>query len=253
MKVTDTHWLEENASGLPALVRVPSVRSTPLEVDLAGPLGIVWHWTAGPCAGDGFAPALAQSIRTYDKTRDRAASWHVLIAKDGRLFQSVPFNLGSWHVGRPGRIGGRPQKTGDTWDACVGWAGRIFSNINRATVGVELENAGRLERVGDKFCCWPFWMDPDQPSSGPDPHMEIAPERAVQHGAQWFDDFPTAQRDAAFRLLQSLVIRYKWTREVSAYSHCQFDPTRKEDAGPRWLDVLLPSILDQVFGAEAPP
>lgn len=252
MKITPEGWLEEAAQGFPALVRVPSVRSTDLDLAARGkPLGLVWHWTAGPCAGPKFAPALAEEIRTYAPGKDRAASWHVLVAKDGRIFQSVPFLRGSWHVGRPGRIGGAPERDGASWKAPVSWSsGTLFANINRATVGVELENSGRLEKVGDAFYRWPFWLNPDHHEQGPDPEMQVDADRAVLVDGVWYDTFPEAQEMAATRLLQALVLKFRWPREACQYGHLMFDPTRKEDPGPLWLDQVLPRILDRVFGPE---
>lgn len=241
-------WLEPAASGLPEVIKVPSVRTSSLAADLKVPLGIVWHWTGGVCRGVGASKWLADSIRTFDRTKDRPASWHVLVAKDGRIFQSVPANMGAWHVGRPGRIGGLPVKPGAQWDATA-WPGRLFANVNAATLGVELENSGRLEKVGDKFFCWPFWLDPDNRDSGPDPKLEIEPARAVLHGAQWFDAYPEAQEMAATRLLQAAVLAFRWSRDVAQYGHVMFDPARKEDPGPVWQEIVLPRILDRVFGA----
>lgn len=247
MKVNDSMWLEETASGLPPVIRVPSVRATSLEEPK--PLGLVWHWTGGPARGPAFASALAEEIRTYDKNKDRAASWHVLLAKDGRVIQSVPFDKGSWHVGRPGRIGGAPSKPADKWDS-LAWPGRLYANINRVTVGVELENSGKLEKVGDKFYCWPYWLNPAAPPAErvPDPKVEIPASRTTLVGSVWYDDFPSAQQEAAQRLVTALVLRFKWARDVCQYGHVMFDPGRKEDPGPRWLEVLLPKILDGVFG-----
>ncbi len=249
MRFGSDGWLEVTTGGLPPVLRVPSVRTTPLAADLKGPLGVVWHWTGGVCRGDGAARWLADSIRTFNRAKDRPASWHVLIAKDGRIFQSVPLLMGAWHVGRPGRIGGKPAPVSGQWDP-MAWPGRLFANINAATFGVELENSGRLEKVGDKFYCWPFWLDPDRPAAGPDPKLEVEAARAVLHGAQWFDGFPQAQEDAATRLLQALALSQKWSRDVSQYGHRMFDPSRKEDPGPVWLETVLPRVLDKVFGPE---
>ena len=244
MRVDEAGWLEINASGLPPVVKIPSVRSTLLEEKR--PLGMVWHWTGGHSRNSIYARALAEEIRTYNAQKDRAASWHVLIAKDGTIFQSLPLNVGSWHCGRPGRIGGKPTMTDGKWDASA-WTGKLYANINRVTLGVELCNAGQLKKVDGKFYCWPFW--PDDHSSGPDPELEIEAERAVMVNGQWYDDFPQAQCSAAQRVLTAAVIAFKWTREVSQYGHIHFDPSRKEDPGPVWLDSRLPTMLDSVFGA----
>jgi len=258
MKVDEAGWLATAAGEAPVL-RVPSVRSNPLEEKL--PLGIVWHWTGGHSRNTIYAKALADEIRTFNRATDRAASWHALISKDGTIIQSVPFVAGSWHAGRPGRIGGKPAQvqthmnpvTGlpdgaPTWDATA-WPGKLYANINRVTIGIELVNAGRLEKVGEKFYCWPFWLNPDNHDAGPDPKYEIEATRAVRIEGVWFDDFPPAQREAAQRLLGALVLKYRWSRDVSQYGHLMFDPTRKEDPGPLWLGTYLPTLLDGVFGA----
>ncbi len=241
MKVGADGWLEATAEGLPPILRIPSSRTTELEVGIPGPLGLVWHWTGGHSRSTTFAKALADEIRTFDRAKDRAASWHVLIAKDGTVIQSVPFTKGSWHVGKPGRI-----------------AGRLFGNINRATVGCELVNAGKLELVGGKFYCWPYWLNPDHHAAGPDPKLEIVTERAVHvdgalagDQAGWYDDFPMEQRLAAQRLAQALALRFKLSREDTAWGHVDFDPTRKVDPGPLWRKRYLPIILNNTFGALA--
>lgn len=247
MQVDDTGWLQVQEQGFAPVLRVPSVRTTPLTEK--NPLGIVWHWTGGHSRNTTYAKALADEIRTFNRQTDRAASWHALISKDGTIIQSVPFKLGSWHVGRPGRIGSKPTKnTSGVWDPASWPSGKLVANVNSVTIGIELVNAGRLEKVGDKFYCWPFWLYPDNPAAGPDPKYEIEASRAVQTGAQWHDDYPQLQRDAAKRLLTACVLKYKWARDVCQYGHVMFDPSRKEDPGPVWLDTYLPVMLDGIFG-----
>lgn len=252
MQVDNTGWLLEDAEGLPPLIKSPSVRTVTLEEP--NPVGLVWHWTTGRCISTTHAQALVDGIVTFDRNKDVAASWHCLIAKDGRIFQSVPFSMGSWHVGRPGRIGGLPQQVDGKWDPIANWTGQLFGNINRATIGVELENSGGLVKAPDgKFYCWPTYKNPEDPNSGFDPNAEIPPERAVlvgsASGGTYYDDFPQAQRDAATRLIGALVGKYKWTRNASQYGHVMFDYPRKVDPGPLWLDKYLQAILDSVFGA----
>jgi N-acetyl-anhydromuramyl-L-alanine amidase AmpD len=230
MRIDDEGWLVEE-DGEPAVRRYPTVRRYPLVVP--APLGIVWHWTAGR-GGPGFGEALARRAQTYRRRIDRAASWHVLIAKDGGIHQSAPFTVGTWHVGRPGVI-----------------AGRRFENINRATLGCELENAGRLRKIGDRFYCWPYWSNPGAPAHErrPDPRCALDSARAIAvHGEGTFDDFPAAQVTSAARVLGALVARFGWSRDACAYGHVDFDWPRKEDPGPLWKRERLPGVLDNVFG-----
>jgi N-acetyl-anhydromuramyl-L-alanine amidase AmpD len=171
----------------------------------------------------------------YRRGIDRAASWHVLVAKDGAVFQSAPFTVGTWHVGRPGVI-----------------ARRRFDNVNRATAGCELENAGRLRKIGDRYFCWPYWSNPGAPAHElrADPLCAVEASRAVLVPGQGvFDAFPPEQERSAAKLLAALALRFGWTREVSAFGHRDFDSPRKEDPGPLWAGSVLPRVLDAVFGA----
>lgn len=229
LRVDEEGWLEAQGDS-PALKHYPTVRTTPLAVPR--PLGVVWHWTAGR-GGPGFGEALARWAQGYRRGIDSPASWHLLIAKDGAVYQSAPFAVGTWHVGRPGII-----------------AGRRFANINAATVGVELENAGRLRRLGDGIYCWPYYTNPLAPEGKRQPDRRYALEagRALATREGLFDAFPPAQVSSAVVVLRALAARYDWTRDVSAYGHVDFDSPRKEDPGPVWKQAVLPRILDTVFG-----
>ena len=250
MHVDAAGWLEVGESGLPALIKIPSVRTCAYDAGTGAPQGLVWHWTAGK-GGPRFAVGCAEEIRSYVPNVDRPASWHVLVCKDGRLIQSVSFDRGAWHVGKPGRLGGAPVRDAMTGEWSVP-SGRLYGNINRGAIGVELENAGRLEKVGDRFYCWPFWLHPDNHDDGPDPKYEVDASRAQECEGKFYDAFPPEQEQAATRLLVALTIRYKWTRAVSAYGHLMFDSPRKEDPGPLWLTESLPRVLDLVYGPEIP-
>lgn len=229
MKVDDQGWLVAE-DGDPSVSRFPTVRTYGLATP--APLGIVWHYTAGR-GGPGFSEALARRAQTFRRGVDRPASWHVLIAKDGAVYQSAPFTVGTWHVGKAGVI-----------------AGRRFDNINHATVGCELENAGRLRKLGDQVYCWPYFVNPEAPEyeRRPDPHYAVDPQRAVLTNDGLFDAFTPAQESSATALLRALVARYGWTRDVCAYGHVQFDPARREDPGPIWKQPILPRVLDKLFG-----
>lgn len=99
--------------------RIPSVRHSRLTTPGERPWGVMLHYTA---TAHGTAKSLAKRIRAYDRTKDRAASWHVCIAHDGTLWQSVSLERGAWHCAK-GRLG--------------------IHTINKSTIGVELEGYGK--------------------------------------------------------------------------------------------------------------
>ena len=122
---------------------------------------------------------------------------------------------------------------------------------NHSTIGCELENAGRLRRIGGQVYCWPYFVNPDapEPERRPDPRCALELALAMVTSDGLFDTFTPAQEASATALLRALAARYGWTREVSAYGHVEFDPTRREDPGPIWRHSILPRVLDAVFVA----
>jgi len=246
MKIDEAGWLVAEQGDL-KVSKIVGDRGRTCGLDSVRPLGVVWHWTAGPCKNPKTAENLAKSLATFDRIKDRSASWHIIISKTGELIQSYSFSVGTWHVGRPGRIGGAPQQLQDgSWET----SGKLFSNINRCTVGVELENSGELLKIEDKYYCWPFWKNPsDAPElQVPDPVWEIPAERVVAWQEKFYDGYTSAQEDTAQRLLNALVRQFKWKREVCAYGHLHFDWTRKQDPGPLWLEGVMPNLLLSTFG-----
>lgn len=122
------------------------------------------------------------------------------------------------------------------------------------TVGIELENAGRLKRLGALAYCWPYVVNPTaRPTERRlDPACALPLERAVATPLGLFDAFTAAQEDSAGLVVQALVARYGWTREVCAYGHAEFDPAHREDPGPIWQQTVLPRVLDRIFGVVGP-
>ncbi len=226
MRLDPQGWLVEEAGGA-TIVRIPTVRTTPLAP--GGPRGLVWHATGG-LGGPGWAEGLARRIQRYRRGVDRPASWHVLVARDGVLYQSAPLLVGTWHVGRPGVI-----------------AGQSFANVNAATVGVELENAGPLHQLGGSFYAWPYWRDRTRT---PDPRLSVPPDRAaVWQGTVW-DSFPAPQMRTAAELVRCLAARFRWDLPALSYTHAGFAAPRKTDPGRLWAERDLPDVLaDTVGGA----
>ncbi len=122
----DPDRLEVDAEGWlvgARVVQIPSVRTSLLTTPGEVPIGVVLHYTA---TDHGTARSLAKRIATYRRGIDRAASWNILIAADGTIYQSAPLTRGTWHCAK-GLLDGH--------------------KINACTIGVELEGHG-VERSG---------------------------------------------------------------------------------------------------------
>lgn len=89
---------------------------------LVNPDTIVLHYTAG-------RSALSSAL--YLCRPDVGASAHLVIARDGEIIQLVPFNVEAWHAGRSF------------------YRGR--ANFNHFSIGIELDNLGKLNRKDEHF------------------------------------------------------------------------------------------------------
>jgi len=201
-------------------IRVPTKRTTAL--DVPHPLGLTSHWTGG-----GDPAALARRIRALPPPpgatpaeRERASktgiepaasSWHLLVAKSGDVIQSAPFTVGTWHVGRSGRVGGRIRV------------------VNKCTIGMELDNLGEVHADGDEWTNGKY-------------RTQVAP---VEIAGRFFDPFTEAQELACVRIVRDLVEAYGFKRRDLSYGHSEFDPGRKHDPGPLWRGTVLPRVLNE--------
>ena len=89
---------------------------------LEGPDMIVLHYTAGTSA---------ESSSIFLTRPDVSASAHLVIGRKGEVFQLVPFHNEAWHAGKS-RYAGR-------------------GGLNRYSIGIELDNLGKLRFSGDLF------------------------------------------------------------------------------------------------------
>lgn len=232
----------------PEVIRVPSARTSPLDVPL--PLGVCFHWTAGdysPDRGHVDSVNLARSIVERPPPKDAdasavqaaaargvslaAASWHVLIDKDGVLVQSASMRMGTWHVSKEGPILGRRR-----------WP-------NRCLVGVELENAGQLKALKGGVYAWPWYQNPDAAPEAriPDARYRVNAARAVPCKGGLYDAYTPQQEQSAELLLRAGIERFGWKREALGFGHSDFDAPRKQDPGPLWQEVVLPRIFARIF------
>jgi len=97
-------------------------QETPNKSGVMTPEYLVIHYTAGSSAEGSVAWMCNPAAK---------AAAHLVIGRDGKIIQLAPFNRVTWHAGQSQ------------------WAGR--SGLNQFSIGIELDNAGKLERTGNQW------------------------------------------------------------------------------------------------------
>ncbi len=170
---------------------LPFRRSPNQSADLTPEYAVI-HFTAGASAESSIAWLLDPASR---------ASAHVLVARDGGLTQLVAFDRRAWHAGR------------SRWEDREG--------LNRWAFGIELDNAGPLQRRADGwYSGWGARIDDSQVVEA------LHPNGGLTRG---WHAFPPEQLLAAADLV-NLLVRHYGLRDV--VGHDEVSPGRKSDPGP---------------------
>jgi N-acetylmuramoyl-L-alanine amidase len=167
-------------------------RRSPNQSSGITPVYAVVHFTAGASAESSIAWLLDPAAR---------ASAHVVVARDGGLTQLVAFDRRAWHAGRSR------------------WEDR--EDLNRWSLGIELDNAGPLQRRADGWTSgWGARID----------DAEVV-EAVHRHGgpARAWHAFPPEQLRAAADVVNLLARHY---RLEDVLGHDDIAPGRKSDPGP---------------------
>lgn len=181
----------------------------------APPTGVVVHATAG---GSGRATA------GWARDTPQGRSWHLLLERDGTLYQQVPLTHQAWHAGRSS------------------WAGR--ADLNAWTVGVELANHLLLERAGDTF--FSDLGGRRAPYHGPTPVHGVLRFDGLTPTEGWWEPYPEAQLRALDALLGRLAALGLGTQLVG-HDEVAVPAGRKLDPGP-----LFPWELFRRWRPDAP-
>lgn len=182
-------------------------RSSPNLGGLLNHKYLVIHYTAG---------ASAQAAVSSLTNKNRPVSAHLVIGRDGDITQLVPFNRVAWHAG------------------ASSWLG--LEGLNKYSIGIELDNAGKLDRHGNK---WRSWFGREYDDS------EVMEARHKNGGpAAGWHLYTPEQLEVTQEVSRVLVNRYNLQ---DVLGHDDISPHRKVDPGPAFpMQSFRASILSRV-------
>ena len=157
------------------------------------PKFLIMHYTASPSA--------QSTINWFRNSRSKASA-HIVISRSGEVTQMVPFNQKAWHAGL------------SEWNNLVG--------MNNYSIGIELENAGKLVHYTDNR--WRSWFG------------ATYEEKEVLEATHKYEDDPAGwhlytpdQIETAVEVALTIIDHYGL---VEVLGHDDVSPHRKVDPGP---------------------
>lgn len=146
------------------------------------------HYTANG-SFDGAVKALTST------EPGKRVSAHILIGRDGKIAQLVPFNRVAWHAGESS------------------WHG--VPSVNLYSIGIEMVNWGKLTRSAMGH--WQSWT------------RQRIDDYVWYGGEEAWQVYPLAQVRAAVEVVTALCLAYPIDYVLG---HSQVAPDRKQDPGP---------------------
>lgn len=180
------HRIKLAAGGKLSMVKSPNFGG---QLD---PRYLVIHYTAGQNA---------TAAVSWLASKESKASAHAVIGRDGSITQLVPFNRIAFHSGV------------SSWDGING--------LSPYSIGFELDNAGRLKRVGDSWISWFGRTYPDE-------EVLVAVHKHDTASYGWHT-YTEEQIQSALELGSALFGRYNL---IDVVGHDDIAPRRKWDPGP---------------------
>lgn len=157
------------------------------------PSYLVMHYTA--------ATTDTSSINWFLNKKAQASA-HLIISRDGTITQFVPFNKVAFHAGESQ------------------WAG--LTGMNRHSIGIELQNAGKLSKVSNKWVC------PVDNKVVPDDDVIVATHKNESTSRGW-QVYTDVQLEVSIEVATTIVRHYN-LKDV--LGHEDISPLRKSDPGP---------------------
>ena len=166
---------------------------------------VVIHYTA--------AGSISSAVRTLTDPQVKASA-HLVIGREGEIMQLVPFNKIAWHAGKSEYQGRK--------------------GMNHYSIGIELDNAGRLSRLEGEYVSW---FGRKYLST----HVMAATHKNESKNGYWHL-YSEEQIDCVQRVCELLRDRYEINTIVG---HDDIAPGRKTDPGPAFpLDKLRQRVLE---------
>lgn len=167
---------------------------------------LIIHYTAGRSA-ETSAKFLARP--------DVRASAHLVIGRDGIIYQLVPFDTVAWHAG-VSQYGGR-------------------KGFNKYSIGIELDNAGPLLKTGSMYQAWFGTKYPESDVIRATHKNESTP--------RYWHTYTEEQLLTLTEISQLLVRKYDLNEVLG---HDDISPGRKQDPGPAFdMNRFRRNILGQ--------
>lgn len=170
-----------------------SYKATPNKGAKYVPQYLIMHYTAA---------TTAESAINWFMRSVAQASAHLLIGGDGAITQFAPFNVVAWHAGT------------SIWNGLIG--------LNKHSIGIELVNAGRLSKAGDKCFC------PVDKKEVKSDDIEMAVHKNETKESAW-QEYTDKQLEVSVEIAALLV---KFYRLKDVLGHDDIAPFRKSDPGP---------------------
>ena len=201
-EVTDQHYA--TADGRRFLEITPHPNGYDTSPDDTKPEFIIMHYTTG---------TRMESTINHFKDPASQVSTHLLIGRDGRVVQFLPFHRIAHH-------------SGFSW-----WEGQ--SNLNKCSIGIELDNVGLLIRKDNKWQRRKIIVPNKEVKRAIHKNMYDTGKRKTYPGWQKFTDVQVA---VAFKIVQALVKKYPSIKEI--LGHDDVNITNRYDTGPLFEDKL---------------
>lgn len=160
--------------------------------DYYQPDTIVLHYTAG---------ATAESSVSHLINPSTEVSAHLVVSRDLRIFQLIPFDRVAWHAGKSK------------------WKER--ESLNRYSIGIEIDNAGKLDCIEGRYLSW-FGKEYAESEV-------ISAKHQNSEKIEFWHKYENQQLERVADICKLLIKEYGVTEILG---HDEIAPERKIDPGP---------------------